>query len=67
MIRKTIASMMVALALAGCAAGHLSASYSALCAYHAWRAVHDVRTHHSFWAAFQSWRAVHDCPRAVRR
>jgi uncharacterized lipoprotein YmbA len=65
-MRKAIVSIVAALALAGCAAGHLSASYSALCAYHAWRGIHDVRTHHSSWAAFQAWRAVHTCPRAVR-
>jgi outer membrane lipoprotein SlyB len=65
-VRKTIASMVVALALAGCAAGHLSASYSALCAYHAWRAVHDVHYGHSLLAAFHAWRSVHDCARAAR-
>ncbi len=64
-IRKTFSALAATVALAGCAAGHISASYGALCAFHAWRAVHDVRTHHSVWAAFQTWRVAHDCPRAV--
>jgi hypothetical protein len=65
-MRRTVAAIAVALSLAGCAVGHISATYGALCAYHAWRAVHDVRTRHGGWAAFQTWRAVHNCPRAVR-
>lgn len=65
-MRKAIVSIVVAVALGGCAAGQLSASYGALCAYHVWRAVHDVRTGHRGWAAFQTWRAAHNCPRAVR-
>jgi hypothetical protein len=65
-MRKTIAAVAAALAVGGCAAGHISASYGALCAYHTWRAFHDVRTGHGGWAAFQTWRATHNCPRAVR-
>ena len=66
MIRKAIVATLAALTLAGCAGGHISASYGALCAYHGWRAVHDARTRHGGWAAFQTWRAVHNCPRTVR-
>jgi hypothetical protein len=65
-IRRTIALTGVIATVSGCAAGRISSPYSALCAYHLWRAAHDVSSGHGGWAAFQAWRTVNDCPRSVR-
>jgi hypothetical protein len=35
------------------------------CAFHGWRAYHDLKTHHPFWGAFQLWRAAHHCGRVL--
>jgi hypothetical protein len=78
MIRRVAIALAVAVAIgtAGCASTAYHAPYrpstrhtlyqGGWCAFHAWRFVHDIRTHHKGWAAFQAILTFHHCKAALR-
>jgi hypothetical protein len=59
-----VASLGLALPLAGCGRSNHRVFNGAVCAFSVWRASHDARTHHFGFAAFQAYLALHHCPRA---
>lgn len=36
------------------------------CAWHGWRAIHNLRRHHPLWTSYHVWRASSTCARAIR-
>lgn len=64
-MRRALIALLLAAAFltASCSSAQVQGSW---CAFHAWRLIHDVRTHHKGWAVVQGTLATYHCTKALK-
>lgn len=65
-MRRLVCILAVATCLTGTVACSSTTYHGGWCAFHAYRLVHDIRTHHRGFAALQAVLAAHQCSQALR-